>query len=93
MHWQDIRNAYPDQWLVIEAIEAETTPDHQRVLQRIAVMERCATGDAAFQSYRRLHQIYPDREFYFVHTAREELEIYERNWVGVRRSDAAPVAR
>jgi len=62
-------------------------------LGAIAVMDRCATGDAAFQSYRHLHHLYPEREFYFVHTSREELEIYERHWVGIRRDDAAPVTR
>jgi len=93
MQWKDIRTAYPDQWLLVEAIEAETTADRRRNLLRIAVLEQCATGEAAFQSYRRLHQLHPDREFYFVHTSRSDLEIYERHWVGVRRSDEAPVAR
>lgn len=92
MHWQDIRNTYPDQWLVIEALEAETTSDRRRLLKRIAVIERCETGDAAFQRCRRLLELHPDREFYFAHTSRESLVIYERNWVGVRRNDAAPVA-
>ena len=92
MQWQDIRITYPNQWLVIEPIESETTLNHWRVLKRIAVMERCSTGDEAFQSCRRLHQSHSGREFYFVHTSPEELEIYERNWVGVRRSDAAPIA-
>lgn len=93
MQWHEIRNAYPDQWLVIEANDAETSQDHRRILSRIAVIERCATGDAAFQSYRRLHQAHPDREFYFVHTSRETLEIYERHWAGVRRNDATAITR
>lgn len=93
MNWQDIRDAYPNQWLVIEATDAETTLDNRRILKRIAAVERCISGDAAFQSYRRLHQQHPNREFYFVHTSRAALEIYERNWVGIRRSDAVAVAR
>lgn len=92
MHWQEIRNAYPNQWLVIEALEAETAPDRQRILKRIAVIERCETGDAAFQRCQSLYGLHPDREYYFVHTSREALAIYERNWVGVRRNDATPVA-
>jgi hypothetical protein len=39
-------------------------------------------------SYRRLHQQYPSREFYFVHTSREELDIREQQWLGIRRSHA-----
>ena len=92
MHWHDIRNAYSNQWLAIEAIEAVTTLDHRNVLKRIAVMERCVTGSDAFQSYRRLHQIHSAREFCFVHTSREELESYERHGIGVRRGAAGPVA-
>ena len=79
MQWQKIRNAYPDQWLVIEALEAKTTSDRRRLLKRIAVVERCEAGDAAFQRCRRLYELHPDREFYFVHTSRESLTIYERN--------------
>ena len=87
MHWIDVRHVYPDQWLVIEALEAHTEND-QRHLDRIAVVEVCADGETALQGYRRLHQQYPMREFYFVHTSREKLEIIERRWAGVRRGDA-----
>jgi hypothetical protein len=45
-------------------------------------------GNAAMENYRRLHQQYPTREFYFVHTNREELDIRERRWLGIRRNNA-----
>lgn len=88
MFWQEIRKAYPDQWLIIEALEAYTTADHQRHLNRLAVIEQCIDGNAALASYRRLHQEYPQREFYFVHTSRTELDIREQQWLGVRRTNA-----
>jgi hypothetical protein len=87
MLWIEVRNAYPNQWLIIEALEAHTE-DNRRLLDRIAVVETCADGAAALKSYRRLHQQYPIREFYFVHTSREQLEIIEREWTGIRRSYA-----
>jgi hypothetical protein len=40
-----------------------------------------------------LHQQFPAREFYFVHTRREALEIRERHWAGVRRSHAVNAER
>jgi hypothetical protein len=83
MQWSEVRQAYPDQWLVFEALEAHTE-QNQRRLDRLAVVELCADGQVALQSYRRLHQQYPQREFYFVHTSREELTILERYWAGVR---------
>jgi hypothetical protein len=90
MRWKEVRQAYPDQWLVIEALEAHTEHD-QRRLDRIAVIEVCRDGQAALQSYRHLHHQFPAREFYFVHTRREDLEIRERYWAGVRRSHAVNV--
>ena len=89
MQWPEIRKAYPNQWLIIEALEAHTTPDNQRQLDKIAVIERCPDGSAAMESYRRLHQQYSGREFYFVHTSREELDIREQQWLGIRRGSAA----
>lgn len=92
MQWSEVRQVYPNEWLIIEALGAETTPTHQRRLKRIAVVERCADSTLALQSYRRLHQQYPFREFYFVHTSRETLDIREQVWVGIR-SDYATGAQ
>ncbi len=89
MTWTEIRKAYPGQWLVVEALEAYTAEDNQRKVARLAVIEQCDDGSSAMQGYRRLHQQYPDREFYFVHTSREELDIEVRYWLGVRRSHEA----
>ena len=93
MQWSDVRQAYPNEWLIIEALEAETEAAHQRNLKRIAVIERCPDAGAAMQSYRRLHQQYPFREFYYVHTSREALDIRERAWVGIRSDYAAHAQR
>ena len=88
MLWSEIRETYPAQWLVIEALAAHTTPTGQRVLDDIAVIEVCKDGNEAMQSYRRWHLRYPEREFYFVNTSRERLDIRDRRWVGIRKSHA-----
>jgi hypothetical protein len=93
MKWAEIRRNYPDQWLVIEALEAYSKPDHRRVLDQIAVIEQCTDGQAAMQSYRRLHREFPTREFYFVHTSREEVDIREQPWIGIRRNYASVAER
>jgi|GEM_PF-607790 len=85
MQWSEIQQAYPNQWLVIESLEAKTAPDNRRQLKRIAVVERCPDSQAALHSYRHLHQQHPLREFYFVHTSRAQLDIREQSWVGIRR--------
>ncbi|MCB0197275.1 MAG: hypothetical protein KDJ65_35335 [Anaerolineae bacterium] len=89
MIWQDVRQHHPAQWLVIEALEAHTTADNQRRLEHIAVIEMCADGQAAMQTYRRLHQQFPRREFYFVHTSCDQLHIQERQRLGIRSGSNA----
>ncbi len=93
MLWSDIRKSYPNQWLVVEALEAHTTPDNQRQLDKLAVIESCENGTAAMSSYRQLHIQYPQREFYFLHTSRNKLDIRERKWVGIRGNHAATVRK
>ncbi len=89
MRWTDIREQYPDKWLIIEALEAHTEDD-RRKLDQVAVVEVCSDGAAAFHRYRELHRQYPPREFYFVHTAREELDIRERHGLGLRKYAVNP---
>jgi len=88
MIWSEVRQTYPNRWLIIEAVEAHTL-DERRILDKIAVLEMCPDNAEVMQTYERWHQAYPQREFYFVHTGREELAIRERRWLGVRRNDAA----
>jgi hypothetical protein len=88
MIWPEIRIAYPNQWLIVEALEAQTTQQQQRQLDRLAVIETCVDGSVAMSRYRELHQEYPQREFYFLHTSRVEIEIQERQWHGIRRNNA-----
>jgi hypothetical protein len=64
-----------------------------RQLDCVAVIESCPDGTAAMQRYRGLHQQYPAREFYFVHTSREDLDIRERQWIGIRSSHAVNAER
>jgi hypothetical protein len=87
MRWADVKATYPNQWLIIEAIEARSEGG-RRIVERLAVIETCRDGAEALSSYRRLHQVYPQREFYFVHTSRDELNIQQTRWVGIWRGHA-----
>jgi molybdopterin synthase catalytic subunit len=83
MDWDEIKQAYPDQWIVIEAMEAHSEGG-LRVLDRVAVIATCPDGESAVDAYRKLHDEFPEREFYFIHTSRATLQIEERLWVGIR---------
>jgi hypothetical protein len=93
MQWQEVRLSYPNQWIIVEALAAHTEKDSHRQLDKLAVIEPCADAKAAMQQYRSLHQQYPEREFYFVHTSRTELDILERQWLGIRKNNATVSAR
>ena len=80
MQWPEICRSHPDTWLIVEALEAHTTPDSQRHLDRLTVVEKCPDGKAAMKRYRFLHQQYPEREFYFIHTSRDSLDIQVQQW-------------
>ena len=71
--------------------KARESEEDRCVLDKIAMMEACPDGSAALQSYRKLHQAYPERGYYCVHTSRAALDIHERQWLGIRRGHA-PVA-
>ena len=82
MSWDEVRTTYPDQWLIVEALEALTSPDSKRQLSQIAVIAPCADSRAAIANYRMYHAQFLHREFYFVHTSREYLDIREETRPG-----------
>ena len=83
MQWSEIRRHYPDEWLLIEAIEARSENGH-RILDDIAVVASFPDSVAAMKRYTSLHHEAPHRELYVCHTQRQELEIRERRWLGIR---------
>ena len=91
MKWVDIRQSYPSQWLLVEAIAAHSEED-RRVLEELAVIDAFADSDAAWRRYSYLHHEAADREFYILHTDREELDITERVWLGIRLVESPAVS-
>lgn len=83
MTWNDVKKAYPDQWLIIEAIEAHTQVD-KRILDNITVVDSFQNNNEALMGYVKLHRKNRERELYAVHTSRVELGIIEQRWIGVR---------
>jgi hypothetical protein len=83
MKWQEIREYYPSQWLLVEAIKAHTKGD-QRILDELTVVNTFSDSRAAMKGYTELHKDAPERELYVLHTDRETLDITERKWLGVR---------
>ena len=76
MRWEDARTHYPSQWLIIEAIQAETVEGH-RICVETAVLEACEDGATALRLQSELSRQYPTRELYFAYSGNEELRIEE----------------
>ena len=87
MQWPDIRKTYPNHWVLIEGFRPVTTPDNQRQFDDLAVVELCSNGGEAMKQYRKYKKLYPHREFYFIHTSHDKLEITVKKWLGIRRYD------
>ncbi len=85
MQWQEIRQHYPRQWLLIEAIKAHSASG-KRILEHLAVVDTCPDSATAMKRYKQLHHDAPERELYVFHTSRETLDIVERQWLGIRES-------
>ncbi|RME99723.1 MAG: hypothetical protein D6768_14400 [Chloroflexi bacterium] len=83
MTWDEVRQQYPNQWLLVEAIAAHTEAE-RRILDQLAVINTFPDSNTALQEYASLHHQSPERELYVLHTEREQPEITERRWLGVR---------
>jgi hypothetical protein len=83
MLWQEVRDTYPTQWVVLEAISAHNV-DNKRIFEDISVVKAVEDSMAAHSKYRELHRKYPEREFLFVSTEKALLDVTVHRWVGVR---------
>jgi len=84
MIWEEAKKAYPNQWVIIEAIEAYTKGD-KRVIAEMTVVDNFQDdNNKALLQYLQLHRKHRERELYVVHTSRPELDIIEQRWIGVR---------
>jgi len=83
MKWVDVRQSYPGQWLLVEALAAHSE-EGRRVVEELAVIDTFAGSAMAWQRYRQLHHKVATRELYILHTDREQLDIAEQVWLGIR---------
>ncbi|MUV38879.1 hypothetical protein JNUCC1_02750 [Lentibacillus sp. JNUCC-1] len=85
MKWEEVQQAFPDKWMLIEAVQAFTNENDERILEDIVPLKKFTNSPEAMRAYKKLHHENPGREFYVLHTSREKPNIIEKRWVGVRR--------
>ena len=84
MKWKDVKSVYNNQWVIVEAVNAHSDGE-KRVIEDLSIVE--VFGDdslKAMRKYKEIHRDNKQRELYVVHTSREELDIKEKTWIGVR---------
>jgi glucose-6-phosphate isomerase len=85
MKWEEVCQAFPDQWVLIEAIQANTNDENERILEEVAPLKKFSNSPEAMKAYQELHRENPSRELYVLHTSRKDPNVIEKKWVGVRR--------
>lgn len=83
MKWNSLREHYPEQWVLFEALEAYSH-DGKRIVENLSFIDAFDSSTEAFQLYDELNQKEPERELYISHTSKKNLSFYERKWLGVR---------
>ncbi len=83
MTWEEVRQHYPNQWLLIEAIKTHNIKN-EHFIDDMAVINTFSEPIIAMDEYSKLHKKSPGREFYVFHTSREKLDIDVRKWLGIR---------
>ncbi len=86
MKWEEVRQKYNNEWIIIEAINARTLENNRLIYQVTVVDAFNDDNNKALRKYVELHKAFPEKELYVVHTSRERLNIKERRWIGVRRA-------
>ena len=84
MLWEDVKKSFPSQWVLIEAVDAHTE-GNRRIIEQVSVIESFfENSKQALKKYVELHRKHKDREYYVIHTSREQLNFEELRWMGVR---------
>jgi histidinol dehydrogenase len=85
MNWKDVKEKYPNQWILFEALEAESK-DGYRIVDEISIIDVFQEGNKALKEYSEKHKKDKTREMYVYHTSNSELKIKERIWIGARKN-------
>lgn len=82
--WEQVREQYPEQWVLVEAIAAHSR-NSIRYLDELSVISYFTDSTLAWKEYKKLHLAEPTREYYIFHTDHKIIEVTEQKFIGVRR--------
>lgn len=83
MKWSEICNHYPHRFVLVEAIKA-SSKNRKRTLEEITVVEDYDASTKSLDGYKRYPKESPEREFYIFHTSKENVDVVEEYFSGIR---------
>ncbi|MBJ9993230.1 MULTISPECIES: hypothetical protein [Paenibacillus] len=83
MKWSNVRNIYPNRWVLVEALATHSN-NHQRTIEEMSVVSEYDDPKDAWASYKKLHLSEPTRELYIFYTGNEYIEVIEQPFTGIR---------
>jgi hypothetical protein len=90
MKWEEVRAAFPDRWVVFEALDSRVE-NGQMIVEDVAVVNQFGTdGFAAQKQANVLLKRHFNRRYFFYHTARERIEIEVRDQFGLPLVEREP---
>jgi hypothetical protein len=84
LKWSEITKIYPNRLVLIEAIKVESH-DRVRKIEEMSVVQEYMDSIEAWEGYKAYHKEDPSRELYIFHTSRENIEVIEEFFSGVRQ--------
>ncbi|MFC3746720.1 hypothetical protein [Paenibacillus sp. GCM10012306] len=84
MKWEEITDLHPGRFVLVEAIKVSSS-NRVRQLEDMAVIQDYDNPQEAWNGYKELHKLHPTRELYVFHTSRNDVEVVEEFFSGVRQ--------
>lgn len=81
MTWEQIRQQYPAQWVLMEALKVHTE-NGRRIFEQLSVLNTCTANADVFPRYKELKRQFPQKEIIFYHASRPVMDVAVRYRVG-----------
>ena len=85
MKWQQVREQFPDQWLLFADVDSYITDDKRRIIRELAPIQAYDGFYDALAHHHKLHKKNPQQRYYVYHTSNDEIHIKLQLAPSVRR--------
>ena len=82
MKWQEVRQQYPETWVIIEALQAHDQ-NNKKIIDDISVLDQFKNVMDAMKHYKSLHKSNPQRDILVANTENQVLDIKIQHWFGI----------